>query len=519
MRRIFLCLVLLVCDLAAHAANILTNPGFEANSSATNIVGWMTYGANTYNETGATAHSGTNYFKVYQAFNGAVNRNGIFQDNISAPGVVFSANGWAYTLSSDKVAGQNAVWIEVTFRDAQAKILALYRSTVITTNTIATGAFPTSQWVNLQITNQYDPNTFVITNTTSTLIAPAGTSFVRYQILFQGDANNSAGSMYFDDLTLNRLSAAPMGNWNIVWSDEFNGTSINPNIWTFDIGNGGWGNSELEYYTSNSQNAYVSNGLLNIVARQQSTNGSSYTSARMKTEGLFSRTYGRFEWRAKLPEGLGFWPALWMLGTNIAQSNVGWPSCGEIDVVENKGSNPTNVQGSIHSGGNATQVYTLPGSSVTNFHSYMLEWTSNAINWFVDGILYENQTNWGGSSLGPYPEPFDRPFFLIMNLAIGGAYLGNPSQATINSNSVFPAAMQVDYVRIYDQTAPLQITLARSNASLVLSWPTNIVCHLQTQTNPSGYGLGTNWFDLNVSTSPFVTSPANSGVFYRLASP
>ena len=92
MRRIFLCLVLLVCDLAAHAANILTNPGFEADSSATNIVGWMTYGANTYNETGATAHSGTNYFKVYQAFNGAVNRNGIFQDNISAPGVVFSAN-------------------------------------------------------------------------------------------------------------------------------------------------------------------------------------------------------------------------------------------------------------------------------------------------------------------------------------------------------------------------------------------------------------------------------------------
>jgi beta-glucanase (GH16 family) len=519
MRLFFLFLVFLFCDLAAHAANILTNPGFEADPSATNIVGWMTYGANTYNETGPAAHSGTNYFKVYQAFIGSVNYNGIFQDNISAPGVVFSANGWAYTLSSDKVAGQNAVWIEVTFRDAQAKILALYRSTVITTNIIASGAFPTSQWVNLQITNQYDPNTFLITNTTSTLVAPPGTSFVRYQILFQGDANNSAGSMYFDDLTLNRLSAAPMGNWNIVWSDEFNGTSINPNIWTFDIGNGGWGNSELEYYTSNSQNAYVSNGLLNIVARQQSANGSSYTSARMKTEGLFSRTYGRFEWRAKLPEGLGFWPALWMLGTNIASTNVGWPSCGEIDVVENKGSNPTNVQGSIHSGGNATQVYTLPGSSVTNFHSYMLEWTSNAINWFVDGILYENQTNWGGSSLGPYPEPFDRPFFLIMNLAIGGAYLGNPSQATINSNSVFPAVMQVDYVRIYDQTAPLQITLARSNANLVLTWPTNIVCHLQTQTNSTAAGLGTNWSDLNLTTSPYVTVPGRSGVFYRLASP
>ncbi len=518
----FLCLLLLASSLAlvdaARADNILTNPGFESDPGPSqNIVGWTRYGPNDYNETNSPARTGSNYFKVYQAFTGLVNSSGIYQDNISAPGVVFSANGWAYTLSTDKVAGQNAVWIEVTFRDAQTKILALYRSAVITTNTIATGKFPVNQWINLPTTNQYDPNTFAITNTTANLVAPAGTSFVRYQIVFQGDANNSNGSMYFDDLTLNRSQGAAMGNWNIVWSDEFNGAAIDTSVWAFDIGNGsgGWGNNELEYYTSSFQNAYVSGGLLNIVARQQSMGGRNYTSARMKTQGLFSKTYGRFEWRAKFPQGAGFWPALWMLGTNI--NSAGWPACGEIDVMENNGSSPTNVQGSIHSGSDATKVYTLPGSSVTNFHSYLLEWTPNAINWFVDGLLYESQTNWS-SSLGAYPEPFDRPFFLIMNLAIGGNYLGNPSTNTINAGSAFPATMQVDYVRIYDQTSPLQISLTRSNSNVVLTWPTNIVCHLQAQTNINASGLTTNWFDLNTATSPYVTAPS-SGVFYRLASP
>jgi len=128
--------------------------------------------------------------------------------------------------------------------------------------------------------------------------------------------------MYFDDCTLNQTGGPSTSlAWNIVWSDEFNGTSINPRNWTFDTGNNsGWGNSELEYYTSSTQNAYVSNGLLHIVARQQATNGFSYTSARMKTEGLYSKTYGRFEWRVKLPQGVGFWPATWMLAIILAPS-------------------------------------------------------------------------------------------------------------------------------------------------------------------------------------------------------
>src|SRR6266849_6141306 len=288
---------------SAMAVNVLTNPGFDLDppGQSQNLVGWTWYGqswGNTFNETGSVARSGSNYFKVFQGFTGGVNYNGIYQDYISGAAATYSADGWAYTISTDTLAGQNVAWIEVTFRDANATILALYRSSLITTNSIATGMFPKNTWVDLPVTNQYNPVTFTVTNTATTLIAPAGTYFVRYQIVFQGDAAGSAGSMYFDDLTLNQTGGAPYGNWNIVWSDEFNGASIVTNVWTYDIGGGGWGNNELEYYTSRAQNAFVSNGVLNIVARQENFGGQNYTSARMKTEGLVSWKYGRFAWRA-----------------------------------------------------------------------------------------------------------------------------------------------------------------------------------------------------------------------------
>jgi beta-glucanase (GH16 family) len=510
---IFSCLVVLVTS--ALAGNLLTNPGFESDPIGQNqtILGWTQYGGNTYSETSLTiAHNGTNYFKVYQAFNGQVNYTGIYQDYISGPGAVYSADGWAYTLSGDKLAGQNIAWIEVTFRDANTNILALYRSALITTNSLATGAFPVNTWVDLPVTNQYNLNTSTVTNTSRQLVAPAGTYFVRYQVVFQGDANNSNGSVYFDDLNLVQTSGAPYGNWNIVWSDEFNGTHINPNVWTYDIGNGGsnpgWGNSELEYYTSRTNNAHVAGGLLHIVAQKESYDGFSYTSARLKSEGLFSWQYGRFEWRAQLPSGVGFWPALWLLGTNI--NTIGWPGCGEIDMMENNGGALTNVQGSLHSGSNETQIYTLPnGGSVTNFHTYTLDWSTNAILFYVDGHLYETQTRWTDSS-GTYPFPFNQPFFLIMNLAVGGNYVGNP-----NGSTIFPSEMQVDYVRIYNQTSPLRISSTQTNSRILLAWPGNIVCHLQVQTN----SLGTNWIDVVTATNSLQLIPDNNAAFYRLASP
>lgn len=518
----------------ASAANILNNPGFESDlpGESQTIVNWTWYGqswGDTFTETGSLAHTGSNYFKVFGQFITNYNYSGIFQDNPSAFGATYSADGWAYSLSSDEIRGQDVIWLEVTFRDATNNVLALYRSDMVSITNLASYGGPNA-WIHLPITNKcsFSNTTAIVTlpgavtNTSTSLVAPAGTATVRYQVVFEQGPNEDGGSMYFDDCSLNWIGGTPVPPtaWNIVWSDEFNGANINPQVWTYDTGGGGWGNNELEYYTSNSQNSYVSNGLLHIVARQQSTNGLNYTSARMKTQGLYTRTYGRFEFRAKLPAGVGFWPALWMLGEDI--NSIGWPGCGEIDVMENNGNMLGNVQGSLHSGSDETAVYTLPnGGSVTNFHTYILEWTPDAVKWYVDSdtYYYETQTSWY-SSVGSYPTPFNQPFFIIMNVAVGGNYLGNPSTSNINANSTFPGDMQVDYVRIYDQTPLMQITptLLASN-SLRLTWPTNILCHLQTQTNSSG--LTAHWIDLPGTTSPYFVTPSktNTDVFYRLASP
>lgn len=520
--------------LAGHAlaANLLSNPGFETGD----LGGWTPYGANSsVIANSSLAHDGNDFFKVYQAFNGQINYNGILQDTVSGPGAVYSADGWAYTLSSDALAGQNEAWIEVSFRDVSGNVLALYRSSIITTNAIARGAFPENKWVNLRVTNQYDPNTYIVTNTVASLVAPPGTSFVRYQIVFQGDQYNSAGSMYFDDLTLNLTSGSEFGpDWNVTWSDEFNGNALNTNNWTYDIGNGfesggyyvsGWGNNEDEYYTSSTQNVYVAGGYLHIKALIQPTNGLDYTSGRIKSSGLYYTTYGRIEWRAQLPWGTGFWPALWMLPENSPYG--GWPNSGEIDVMENNGAISNQEGGTIHfggAGGNDVyfgQTYTFPGSdSATNFHVYLLEWSTNAINWYVDGHLYESQTNWWSNvgtsgSTYPYPAPFNVPFYILMNLAIGGNYLGNPSESEINPS--LPGQMLVDYVRVYEQTGPLELSIGRSDGTIILSWPTNIVCHLQSQTN----SLGANWSDVGGLTNRFVAAPAfgATDVYYRLESP
>jgi beta-glucanase (GH16 family) len=510
-----------------HAANILTNSGFETAS----LAGWTPFGANNYSQSGAgVAHGGVNYCKVYGQFNGATNYTGIYQDNPSAPGAIYSADGWAYSLSSDYIRGQDLIWLEVSFRDASYNALALYRSVVVSSNNIASyGGLNT--WFDLQITNQcsftnaskliLSPGT--VTNTVTSLVAPSGTVYARYQIVFEQGKDNASGSMYFDDLALNQTGGtvvvSPVTQWNIVWSDEFNGTSIDTSKWAFETGNNnGWGNSEREYYTGRTNNAYVSNGILHIVARQESTNGFSYTSARMKTENLYTTTYGRVEWRAKLPAGVGMWPALWMLGANIGP--VGWPGCGEIDVVETKGTAPATVQSSLHSGSDETGTYIFSGGdSSTNFHNYLLDWEPNSISFSVDGHLYETQTSWGTSISGAtYPTPFNAPFFILMNLAVGGNYVGNPSISAINAGTIFPAEVQVDYVRVYERTVPLQISATQSNGNFVLICPTNIVCHLQAQTNSL---VGANWFDVSNPTNLFVIvpDPNNVSVFFRLESP
>lgn len=518
---LFVGVLAVAVSIEAQPASLLSNAGFESDPPGHNqsLLGWQQYGANNYNESdAATAHTGTNYYKVYQGFTSSVNYSGIYQDYISGPGATYTFDGWACTAAGDALAGQNQAWLEVTFRDASGNLLSLYRSAIITTNAIVSGAFPGNQWNHLAVTHQYDPGTYQVTNTVNELVAPASTAYVRCQIIFQGDAANSGGSVYFDDLNLISTGGAPYGNMNIVWTDEFDGTEINTNIWTYDLGAGGWGNSELEYYTSRTNNAYVSNGLLHIVARKESYGGASYTSARLKTQGLFSCKYGRIEWRAKLPQGVGFWPALWMLGTNI--NNVGWPGCGEIDVMENNGSNVFMAQGSIHSGSDATAIYHfIGGDSATNFHTYTLDWTPNAILFYVDGHLYQTQTSWGSSTGNPYPYPFDQPFFLIMNMAVGGGYLGYPSKNDINAGTAFPGELQVDYVRIYDVTDPFRIAIKQEGANMLLSWPSNVVCRLQTQSNDSYQGISSNWLSVVTATNQVEITPNEPGAFYRLVMP
>jgi beta-glucanase (GH16 family) len=292
---------------------------------------------------------------------------------------------------------------------------------------------------------------------------------------------------------------------SLVWSDEFTEANIDLTKWTFNIGNGvaegnpGWGNGELEYYTSNSANAYITNGFLHIHAQSEVTNTSegtfNYTSARMLTQGLYWQTYGRIEWRAQLPEGTGFWPALWMLGTNI--DSIGWPGCGEIDVVENNGT-PNFVQGSIHSGSDATGKFYFSGTnSVTGFHVYDLDWTTNSIIWSVDGVAYETQTSWGSSTGNPYPFPFNQPFFFIMNLAVGGQYLGYPDETNINPN--MPGEMVIDYIRVYDYVAPPVVTNAAPSVvqqGVDLSWPTIASTNYQPQWTTTLLPTNTPWSNL-----------------------
>ena len=290
---------------------------------------------------------------------------------------------------------------------------------------------------------------------------------------------------------------------SLVWSDEFNGASLDLSKWTYDTGNGktngnvGWGNHELEFYTTNTANIYVTNGFLHIRAMIQDTNtwegNFHYTSGRIKTQGLFNKTYGRIEWRASLPAGTGFWPALWALGTDI--DSVGWPACGEIDVVENNGANPTFVQGSLHySGGGPTAT---TSDTITNFHVYDLDWTNNSISWSVDGVVYETQTGWVGQTTA-----FNQPFFFLMNLAVGGDYLGDPSTNSIDPN--MPGEMVIDYMRVYDYTS-----FVPTNPPAI---PTGLVA------TPGGTSVGLTWNVASNATSYNVKrSLVNGGPYTTIA--
>lgn len=233
---------------------------------------------------------------------------------------------------------------------------------------------------------------------------------------------------------------------NITMQDEFEvaGTP-NPSIWGYDIGGNGWGNNELQYYTDRPENVLVEDGVLKIIARQESFEGAAYTSARLLTKTKFEQKYGRFEARIQLPWGQGIWPAFWLLGDNIDQVN--WPNCGEIDIMENRGQEPTLINGTVHgpgySGGESiTKAFELENDRFdTGFHVFGIEWGPEYINFYVDDKLYNQITPEDVTGQWVY----DHPFFIIMNVAVGGNYVGSP-----NNDTVFPQTMLVDYVRVYE---------------------------------------------------------------------
>jgi beta-glucanase (GH16 family) len=317
------------------------------------------------------------------------------------------------------------------------------------------------------------------------------------------------------------------GDWVIVWSDEFNGTSVDSTKWTYDIGNGcpglcGWGNNELEYYTSRTNNAYVANGMLHIAALEEDYEGFAYTSAKLHTRGLFAKKYGRFEFRAKLPHGQGYWPALWMMPRDSVYG--GWAASGEIDVMENKGNSYNVIGGTIHFGGqwpnnmSDSTSYSVP-TAVTNFHVYALEWDTNSIKWFVDDVLYKTSTSWYSTG-GAYPAPFNQYFFIIMNLAVGGNFGGDPDGTT-----VFPGEMVVDYVRVYDfvtatapPTTPSGLIATPVGSQVALNWnlSTNATSYNVKRTSDSGGPYTT--IATPPSTSYNDTGAVNCATYYYVVS-
>jgi beta-glucanase (GH16 family) len=241
-------------------------------------------------------------------------------------------------------------------------------------------------------------------------------------------------------------------NWNLIWSDEFNGpdgSAVDDTKWRHETGGSGWGNAELEYYTNRLENAYIENssgskGVLVIKALQETYNGLAYTSARLVTSNKFEQMFGRFEVRAQIPYGQGIWPAIWMLG-----AGGGWPNGGEIDIMENIGKEPNIIHGTMHGPGYAGakgigKAFALPEGQrfADDFHIYAVEWEPNVIRWYVDNELY--------NTLTPENLPqgtqwvYDHPFYILLNVAVGGGWPGYPDGST-----EFPQTMKVDYVRVY----------------------------------------------------------------------
>lgn len=280
-------------------------------------------------------------------------------------------------------------------------------------------------------------NSNAYTKSSGTLVLPPNTNTASIDIIAERDTS-------IDNTGYKSPSSYP--GYSLTWSDEFNGRVLDTSSWNYETGANGWGNNELENYTSSSKNSFIAKGgYLVIEARKEAQN--SYTSARLQTKGKREFTYGRMDIRARLPKGKGLWPAIWMLGGNI--TTTPWPACGEIDIMELLGHEPNKVYGTMHwgiAGHGSTHIggnYVLPQQDFSDkFHVFSVVWDSTKIEWYVDNQKYFT----GNKSQVSGAYPFNKPFFFILNVAVGGSWPGNP-----DSTTVFPQRMVVDYVRVFQK--------------------------------------------------------------------
>lgn len=285
-------------------------------------------------------------------------------------------------------------------------------------------------------------------------------------------------------LILSLASVLWANEWQLVWSDDFEGDALNLSNWSYQLGDGsseglvGWGNNESQYYRE--ENAIVQNGMLRIVAKKESYKGYSYTSARIRSKDKRDWTYCRVEVRAKMPIGKGLWAALWMMPTDNVYG--GWAASGEMDMVEYLGHEPNKVHGTLHFGGSWPQnsskgkEYVLNAGDFHNeFHTFAYEWEEGDIRWYVDGELYQTlgEGDWWSSG-GDFPAPFNQKFHLIFNLAVGGNWPGHPDVST-----TFPQEFLIDYVRVYQKTT------TRINQKINNPDQYGLLCNVPNPFNPS----------------------------------
>ena len=426
----------------------------------------LTNGAKIYNQTTqlediaivSSAFAGTKVMKVYGqnyypggVWQGPSQTGAVYQEfpvNTTPSltvGATIHARGMAKVFSIDPLTSNST--FNYGFKYMDQGNIEIGRSVT----TLTSANFSANKWVPLTVNGT----------------VPAGTAKVQLVSEFVQTSSSGNGAVYLDDLSIGFGTISPTttvgGNtYSLVWSDEFDGTSLNSANWTPETGGGGWGNSEQQTYTSDSSNLRVDSGNLIIQAVKS---GSAWTSARIKSQDKRSFQYGKIEFRAKLPTGVGPWPAAWLLGNNI--STAGWPACGEIDVMEWRG-NPTSdantVGHALHSSSrNGSSPIEPPSrSAVVNpssaFHTYAVVWTANNLVFSVDGVDKATLT-----PPSPDAAAFQKEFFLILNLAMGGNYVGNTIASSLTS-----ASYEVDYVRVY-QVASAGVTAPSTPAAPTFS--------------------------------------------------